>query len=627
LAAEDDRSERRRTDQERRGPGIAVPPGDMAGPAEIERPQAPANAPGVWGSDVIADLLRALDLPYVALNPGASFRGLHDSIVNHLGNQQPQMLLCLHEETAVAIAHGYAKVTGRPMGAIVHSNVGLMHATMAIFNAWCDRVPVLVLGATGPIDAAKRRPWIDWIHTAQDQGALVRGYTKWDDQPGSIPAALEAILRASLLAQTAPCGPTYVCLDAALQEMKLATAPTLPEVARFAPPPPALPAADLIAEVARRLHGAERPLILLGRMSRREADWRRRVDLAEALGAVVLTDGKLGAAFPTAHPLYGAPATTFATPPVIELLRQAEVVLALDCVDLGGLLNAAWRDERVGSFVIQASVDQQIHNGWSMDHQSLPPADLRVLAEPDVTVSALLDAVTRLGARQKQAWPGRRAAPQPAPPSAADATAITVPLLAAALRSALGARVSCLIRKPLSWAGHLWAFDHPLDGLGDEGGGGIGSGPGMTVGAALALSGSGRLPLAILGDGDYLMGVTALWTAVHYRIPALVVVANNRSYFNDEIHQDRVARERGRPVANRWIGQRMSEPDIDLAMLARGQGAIGHGPIARPDELVPLLRRAIVEVEAGHVVVVDVRVEPGYDPATASAMVRHAEKS
>ena len=138
----------------------------------------------LWGSDAIAAMLRALDIPYLALNPGASYRGLHDSIVNYLGNERPQMLLCLHEESAVAIAHGYAKASGRMMGAVLHSNVGLMHGTMAIFNAWCDRVPMLILGATGPWDAAQRRPWIDWIHTASDQGALVRDYTKWDNQPG-----------------------------------------------------------------------------------------------------------------------------------------------------------------------------------------------------------------------------------------------------------------------------------------------------------------------------------------------------------------------------------------------------------------------------------------------------------
>jgi thiamine pyrophosphate-dependent acetolactate synthase large subunit-like protein len=593
----------------------------------VERPQAPTNAEGVWGSDVIADMLRALDLPYVALNPGASFRGLHDSLVNHLGNARPQMLLCLHEESAVAIAHGYAKVAGRPMGAIVHSNVGLMHATMAIFDAWCDRVPVIVLGATGPVDAAKRRPWIDWIHTARDQGALVRDYTKWDDQPASIEAAIESILRAHMLATTAPRGPVYVCLDAGLQEAKLERAPALPEVSQFKAPAPAVPAPDLVAEAARRLHGAERPLILMGRHSRALEDWRRRVALAETLGAVVLTDGKLGGAFPTAHPLFGAPATAFATAPKIELMRQADVILALDCVDLAGDLNAAWRGAKPGSYVIHASVDQQIHRGWSMDYQGLAPVDLRLLAESDATVAALLPAVEHLGARPRAAWPGRTTHAAPALPSADGAEAITVPILASCLRQALGTRPSCLIRKPLSWAGHLWEVSHPLDLLGDEGGGGIGSGPGMTVGSALALRGSGRLPVSILGDGDFLMGVTALWTGVHYRVPALVVVANNRSYFNDEIHQDRVARERGRPTANRWIGQRMSDPELDLATLARGQGAIGHGPITDPAELVPVLTRAIAQVEAGDVVVVDVRVEPGYDPGTASAMTRQAAKS
>src|SRR5487761_1212729 len=191
---------------------------NTGGPGAIERPILP-NEPGeYWGSDAVAMMLRELDLPYVALNPGASYRGLHDSLVNLLGNHQPQMLLCLHEEHAVAIAHGYAKVTGKPMGAIVHSNVGLMHATMAIFNAWCDRAPVLVLGATGPIDATRRRPWIEWIHTARDQGALIRNFTKWDDQPGSVGAAQEALLRASMIAQTEPKGPVYVNFDLALQE-------------------------------------------------------------------------------------------------------------------------------------------------------------------------------------------------------------------------------------------------------------------------------------------------------------------------------------------------------------------------------------------------------------------------
>src|SRR3954467_14416206 len=203
---------------------------------KVERLSSPysTNAPQ-FGSDVVAETLSALNIPYIALNPGASYRGLHDSIVNYLGNETPQMLLCLHEEAAVAIAHGYAKVTGKAMATAVHSNVGLFHATMAIFNAWCDRMPVVILGATGPVDAAKRRPWIDWIHTARDQGAIVRNYTKWDDQPASPAATRESLIRATWMANTAPMGPVYVNLDAELQEAKLTEQLPPIDVARFMP--------------------------------------------------------------------------------------------------------------------------------------------------------------------------------------------------------------------------------------------------------------------------------------------------------------------------------------------------------------------------------------------------------
>ena len=233
--------------------------------AGLERPTpAGANAPG-FGSDVIADALRSLDIPYIALTPGASYRGLHDSIVNYLGNSKPQMLLCLHEEAAVAIAQGYAKVTGKAMVTAVHSNVGLMHATMAIFNAWCDRMPVVVLGATGPVDAAKRRPWIDWIHTARDQGALVRDYTKWDDQPASPAAAREAILRGTWIANTAPQGPVYINFDAELQEMKVSEQLPPIDPARYMPPVATAAPAELVRQAAAMLKDAKQVLILAGR--------------------------------------------------------------------------------------------------------------------------------------------------------------------------------------------------------------------------------------------------------------------------------------------------------------------------------------------------------------------------
>jgi len=581
------------------------------GPGALERPLL-ANEPGdYWGSDAVALMLRELDIPYVALNPGASYRGLHDSLVNLLGNRDPQMLLCLHEEHAVAIAHGYAKVTGRPMGAIVHSNVGLMHATMAMFNAWCDRVPVIVLGATGPVDAAKRRPWIDWIHTAQDQGALVRHYTKWDDQPASVPAAVESMLRAYRMAATAPCGPVYVCLDAALQESRIGELPPLPDAARYRAPAPTAPDPAAARQAAELLQNAARPVILMGRVARGEAEWARRIELAEALGAVVLSDAKAGSGFPSRHRLQGPAAGNNPSPEACALLRDADVVLSLDWVDLAGLLKTAWGDQPIGNKVVLASLDHLVHNGWSMDYQGLAPADVHLAVAPDLAVAALLPLLRP----RAPGWSGRAMTSPPKLPVLAG-DSIAPLMLAAGLREALGGRPACLIRTPLAWAGNTWEVAHPLDLLGGDGGAGIGGGPGMAVGAALALRegghAAGRLPVAVLGDGDLLMGVTALWTAVHYRIPLLIVVSNNNSFFNDELHQDRMARQRSRPVANRWIGQRIADPEPDLAVLARGQGATGFGPVRRPEELVRSLQEAIGCVEAGGVALVDVRVEPGY---------------
>ncbi|NVO17539.1 MAG: thiamine pyrophosphate-binding protein [Rhodoplanes sp.] len=587
-----------------------------AGPAGVERPAAAGGNAPKFGSDVVADMLRSLDIPWIALNPGASYRGLHDSLVNHLGNAAPQMLLCLHEESAVAIAHGYAKVTGRAMAVAVHSNVGLMHATMGLFNAWCDRMPMLVLGATGPVDAAKRRPWIDWIHTARDQGALVRHYTKWDDQPASPTAARESLLRAWWLANSAPQAPTYVVLDVELQEAEL-PAPLPPiDAARFMPPLVAGPPADLVARAAALLLRAERPLILAGRVSRDLDAWTRRIALAEALQARVATNLKAAAAFPTDHPLHPWPAATFPGEALTTAMREADVILSLDWIDLAGTLKALGAPP--AAKIVQVSLDHQLHNGWSMDHQGLPPVDLFIAADPDATVAALLAALDD----------GRQPAPAMTDPTPVDAAPavqpegpIAVEHLARSLRAALGDRPAALAHTTISWQGQWWPFRHPLDFLGSDGGGGLGAGPGLAVGAALALAGSDRMTVAVCGDGDFLMGVTAIWTAVHYRLPLLIVIANNRSFYNDEVHQERVARMRGRPVENKWIGQRMDDPDIDLAAMARAQGAQGFGPVTRGDALAATLATAVAAVEAGAVAVVDVRVEPGYG-AVAAALTR-----
>jgi thiamine pyrophosphate-dependent acetolactate synthase large subunit-like protein len=583
--------------------------------AALERPAGSPAGSQLFGSDAIAEALRDLNIPYIALNPGASYRGLHDSLVNHLGNAAPQMLLCLHEEHAVAIAQGWAKVTGTPMLAAVHSNVGLFHATMAIFNAWCDRMPLILLGATGPVDAAKRRPWIDWIHTAQDQGAIVRPYVKWDAQPASPAAAREALFRAAWLARTAPCGPVYINLDAAMQEAPLTEPLPKLDPARFMPRMQAGPDTTLAEQASKMLREAARPVILAGRVGRGEAEWAGRVRLAEALGARVATDLKVGAAFPTDHPLHVGKPGVFPAGEVAAALREADIILSLDWVDLGGTLRAAFGGRESSARIIQVSMDHVLHNGWSADHQGLPPVDLFVAADPDATVAALLEAIPA-GVVASRHWDK----PQQDP-----GAALAVPHLAAALFEAVGDRVVSLLHLPLSWDGAFWPFRHPLDFLGSDGGGGIGGGPGISVGAALALRGSGRLPVSICGDGDFLMGVTAIWTATHYRIPLLIVVANNQSFFNDEVHQERMARERGRPAENKWIGQRMTDPELDIAGLARAQGAQGFGPVRNVADLANVFAEAIAAVEAGAVAVVDVRVAPGYTPAMASALVRHGK--
>jgi len=586
-------------------------------------PETPLRSPSgetVWGSDAIARLLHALELPYVALNPGASFRGLHDSLVNDVGNREPQMLLCLHEESAVSIAHGYAKATGRMMGVVLHSNVGLMHGTMAIFNAWCDRVPMLILGATGPWDAARRRPWIDWIHTAADQGALVRGYTKWDNQPASVPAAYDALLRAAQMAMTAPRGPTYVNLDAALQESALSHLPPLPDPSRFRAPEPPRPAPELVARAADLLSRAAAPVILVGRGNRTIESWRARVALAEKLQARAITDLKQAAAFPTRHPLHVGPPGSFLSDASARAVREADVLLALDWIDLAGTLNQAYGNAPVTAKIVSASCDVHVHRGFSMDYFGLPPVDVNLLADPDVVVPLLLEACR-----------ARPQAPAGGAPPAEDRRGnhevLSLRAVADALNEATDGVDVCLTRLPLGWPGECRHFAHPLDYLGGDGGAGVGAGPGITVGAALGLQGSGRVPLALLGDGDYLMSVTALWTATHYRIPCLFVVCNNRSFYNDEAHQERVAKTRGRPVENKWIGQRIAEPDIDLAALAVAQGAKGLGPVTEPARLAPAIAEGIRAVQDGLVWVIDARVRPGYDADISGERAARLERA
>jgi len=567
-----------------------------------------------WGSDAMAELLSRLDLRYLALVPGSSYRGLHDSLVNYNGNRDPRLLVCLHEEHAVAIAHGYAKVTGRPMAAALHSNVGLMHASMAIYNAWCDRVPMLIIGATGPVDAARRRPWIDWIHTCADQGALIRQYVKWDDQPASVEAALDSLARAYAITRAAPSAPVYVCLDVSLQEQALPQPPPMPDVRRDRSPRAPGPDAEAVRTTLEFLGQARRPLFLLGRASRDERDWDRRVALAERYGALVLSDLKNGAVFPTSHPLHPAPPGIFLPAASAALIGAADLILSLDWTDLAGTLAAAaGHGHPASARVISCTLDSALHNGWSKDSFGLAPVDLSVPADPDLLVRALLKSAEPAEAAEPAGWPARE--DNPAIPAASGGAGITMHDLAQALRGALAGSPACLVRLPLGWHGADLEVGHPLDYLGMDGGAGLGSGPGMAVGAALALAdpafgGGGRLPVAVLGDGDVLMGGTALWTAAHYRLPLLIVVANNASFHNDVVHQERMARQRQRPVRNSWIGQAISDPGPDLPAFARSLGLHAAGQVRDRYTLPSALTVAAAVARSGQCALVDVRVCP-----------------
>ncbi|MDP2618993.1 MAG: thiamine pyrophosphate-binding protein [Hyphomicrobiales bacterium] len=580
------------------------------GASEAERPIGAEQFELGWGSDVIAAMLRRLGIDYIALNPGASYRGLHDSLVNFLGNHDPEILVALHEENAVAIAHGYAKVTGRAMAVALHSNVGLMHGSMAIFNAWCDRVPMLILGATGPVDSVRRRPWIDWIHTAKDQAAMIRSFIKWDDEPRSPQAAVESILRAWQITHRPPRAPVYLCLDVGLQEDPVGAEFQSPDLDRFGPGEAPVPSAESLDRAADLLIEARRPLILAGRVSRDPEDWQRRVRLVELIDARVLTDLKVASAFPTDHPLHIAPADIRLPEPAQECVRQADVILGLDWVDPGGTFEGVFGISSAPATFINCTVDQGLHNGWSMDYFALPAADLSLNVEPDMAVKALLPEVERRlksGGKKKSDWP--EAAAKTAASGAGGSNKPTFHAIGAALSRALAGRPATIAKLPLRWPGDALTFRGPLDYLGADGGGGVGAGPGLAVGAALALKGSGRIPVAIIGDGDCLMGLTALWTARKYAIPLLVVVANNRGYFNDVRHQDHVAKERGRPAENRWIGQRIDGPAPDLAAIVAGMGWTAEGPLTDVSELGEAFERALTAVEGGECHLIDVHID------------------
>lgn len=566
-----------------------------------------------WGSDIVADLLRALDYPYAVIVPGASYRGLHDSIVNRLGNHHPKLITCLHENHAVTIADGYSRVTETPLLVILHSNVGVMNGSMGVYNAWCDRRPMLILGATGPVDAHHRRPWIDWVHTSKDQGALIRNFTKWDDQPASAEAAVESILRANQITRTSPQAPVYICLDAHMQEAKLDREVLIPPVDRFKPPAPIGIDHTTLESIKDKILQAKRPLLLAGRVSRDMACWDARIAFAESYGLTVLSSANNAPAFPVSHHLHELPpAGDKPSKEETDLLAQSDLILSLDWLDLAGFLRArgagAQSQKPTPSHIIQCSLDGLLTNGWSMDHQALPAVDIAVTAHPDVLVRDLLKIAptnSRKPISQYTHWLSSRQQSDTGPN-------FDLLQLAHGVTCWSANHEVTFARLPIGWPTRACLFNHPLDFLGKDGGGAVGTGPAHTVGAALALKGSSRLVVGIIGDGDFLMGMNALWTAANQDLSMLLIVANNRSYYNDEVHQERVAIQRGRPVENKGIGQKLDQPAVDLCAIATAQGFETGQAVRNLDDLTHELEQARLCMSKGGRYFINAEITPGY---------------
>jgi acetolactate synthase I/II/III large subunit len=595
-------------------------PTDHAAPPEylIGNTDAP---PGVtpaaqrWASDVIIDLVHQYKLPYAALNPGASYRGLHDSIINY-GQNYPHMMLCQHEETAVQIAHGYAKASGKPMIAILHNLVGLLHSNMAVYYAYIDRVPIFLMGATGPMDETKRRPRIDWTHTANVQGQAVRDYTKWDYQPHVVDGVPESFARAYGVMMTEPRGPIYMCYDAGLQEAPLDHEVLMPPASAMAVPTKLAADPSAIEKAAAMLAKAERPVILAEFVGRDPAGFHALVAFAETLGAPVFDlNSRLN--FPSCHPLNLSM--------VKDVFRDADLILCLDVRDWEKPtteLNSTTRE--INSLLPEGAIWIDIGFGdlelssWAMDYQRLLHADLRIMADTTLAIPALNQAfrkhverdsklAERIGRRTEKyaglhratraKWAGQVRTDW-------DQSPLSLPRLASEVWDVIRHEDWVLTAGTLEdWTRKLWDFDRPYRHPGKS----LGTATqiGISLGVALAHRDAGRLVVDIQPDGDLMFDAGALWVAAKHKIPMLIVMYNNRAYYNDWEHQIRMAHQRGTDLEKAHIGMDLDDPAPDFATMARSMGWYAEGPIEHGDEVGPALKRAIKRVKAGQPALLD----------------------
>jgi benzoylformate decarboxylase/acetolactate synthase-1/2/3 large subunit len=548
-----------------------------------------------YGSDVMVDAIKACGFEYVSLNPGSSFRGLHDSLVNYGGNE-PQIITCNHEKIAVGVAHGYAKASSRPMAVILHDIVGLLHGTMGIYYAYIDRVPVVVFGGAGPMAYERRRPNIDWIHTANVQGNVVRDYTKWDDQPYSVASVPESIMRAYRVATAAPQGPVYVALDAGLQEDEVGEDVPLPNWEQLKTPSRIGPDPAALRTLAERLCASERPVLVAGYAGRDPNAFAQLVELSELLGAGVIDTGwRLN--FPNRHPhnVTGS-----------DAVEEADCVLFVDVKDMGKWTQKLDRTTRQitsqirpRATVLDVGFNELGISAWSHDFAQLRETDLQVTADTSVALPLLLDLCRELNGNPREAWRGRLRELHDATRDAWRGEAERDAALSPVATSRLAAEVWAVVQDydwvltagtASEWAPRIWDFDRPYRHPGRS----LGTATqiGISLGVALAHKGSGKLVVDLQPDGDLMFDLGALWIAAYHQLPLLAVMFNNRAYYNDWEHQERIARHRGTDVERAYIGMEIDRPAPDFAAVARALGWHGEGPIDDPDAVQAAVRRA-----------------------------------
>ena len=610
---------------------LPVPPKAIAatlpGPKLIAAETMPPNPDPVLqsssGGDFMVDVLKTLDIDYLAVTCGSTFRGLHEAVVNYGNNTKPEVITCNHEEIGVAMAHRYAKMEGKPMAAACHGTVGLQHATMAMYNAWCDRVPVYVM--IGNILEADKRSnaGAEWPHSAIDPALIVRDFTKWDDQPITLQHFAELAVRAYKIATTLPMGPVLLSLDGELQENPIPDRQAL-NIPKFVKVVPPVGNSGALAEAAKMLVAAQNPVIICDRMSRSQAGIDALVALAETLQcAVIDVAGRLN--FPSRHPLNQTASSR-------TVVSQADVVLAIEMNDIWGSLNT-FSDRIVRSSrsllkpgaktITLGNRDLYIKANYQ-DFGRFQAVDLPIAGDGEASLPILTEAVQRLidaprmpvfAARGKKLADAKAAVVAQAKADATigwDASPITTARLCAELYAQIKDDDWSLVGNGigLRWPALLWNMDKRHRWNGSSGGGGIGYNAPASLGAALANKGHGRLSVAIQGDGDLMFVPSTLWTAAHHRIPILYVMHNNRAYHQEFMHVVVMAARLGRSVQNAHIGATITDPNVDFATLARAFGVHGEGPITDPKDLAPALRRALAVVRGGEPALVDVVTEP-----------------